>query len=326
LLEDLKRQRDGIVAMREMFDRRERMSGDQVPQLEKRITTAEKKIEVIKARPDPPSLNGSGGSGSGGSGSGGSGSRPDLSRSPERGREPRPRGSSRPPDVRSNEGSRNSKKSPPDRRSSRDKTRDDSRDRSNEGSRNSKNASDRRSSRDMTRDDRRDDRRDRAYPDKPRYRDDPQDRRSRSSRRGSDYDYRSTSRSISRDNRDNRDRSSSRSYLDREDRLRYDRSVSRGRRYDDDDDGYRSTYSRSRSGSRIRDLMDRSRSPSNRDFYLMERKAALDMLRPENEIDSLLKRVEDMSLKTAQKSQERQLLFVAVAFFIGFIFAQGIIY
>ena len=76
LLEDLKRQRDGIVAMREMFDRRERMSGDQVPQLEKRITAAEKKIEIIKARPDPPSLNGNAGSagnGGGGGGSGGSG-------------------------------------------------------------------------------------------------------------------------------------------------------------------------------------------------------------------------------------------------------------
>lgn len=69
LLEDLKRQRDGIVAMREMFDRRERMSGDQVPQLEKRITSAEKKIEFIKAKPDP-SLNGSAGSGGGSGGSG----------------------------------------------------------------------------------------------------------------------------------------------------------------------------------------------------------------------------------------------------------------
>jgi len=54
VLEDMKRQRDGIVAMREMFERRERMSGDAVNSLEKRIAAAEKKIEVIRARPDPP--------------------------------------------------------------------------------------------------------------------------------------------------------------------------------------------------------------------------------------------------------------------------------
>ncbi|KAF8417308.1 hypothetical protein EV426DRAFT_569148 [Tirmania nivea] len=53
VLEDMKRQRDGIVAMREMFERRERMSGDAVNSLEKRIAAAEKKIEVIRARPDP---------------------------------------------------------------------------------------------------------------------------------------------------------------------------------------------------------------------------------------------------------------------------------
>lgn len=54
VLEDMKRQRDGIVAMREMFERRERMSGDAVNSLEKRIAGAKKKIEVIRARPDPP--------------------------------------------------------------------------------------------------------------------------------------------------------------------------------------------------------------------------------------------------------------------------------
>lgn len=77
VLEDLKRQRDGLVAMREMFDRRERMSGDAVASLEKRILAAEKKIEVIKARPDPPapagSTNGNGSTGTGGSGAGGGG-------------------------------------------------------------------------------------------------------------------------------------------------------------------------------------------------------------------------------------------------------------
>ena len=53
LLEDLKRQRDGLVAMREMFDRKERLSTDDVPRLEKRITAAEGKIDAVKARPDP---------------------------------------------------------------------------------------------------------------------------------------------------------------------------------------------------------------------------------------------------------------------------------
>jgi len=54
VLEDMKRQRDGIVAMREMFERRERMSGDAVASMEKRIAAAEKKIKIIRARPDPP--------------------------------------------------------------------------------------------------------------------------------------------------------------------------------------------------------------------------------------------------------------------------------
>lgn len=75
LLEDLKRQRDGLVAMREMFDRRERMSSDAVPSLEKRIAAAEKRIEIIKARPDPPGPSSSSvSSGVGGSGGGGSSS------------------------------------------------------------------------------------------------------------------------------------------------------------------------------------------------------------------------------------------------------------
>jgi len=75
-------------------------------------------------------------------------------------------------------------------------------------------------------------------------------------------------------------------------------------------------------------MMDRSRSRS-RDYYMMDRPpVAMDMLgaRPGAELDNLLKRYEDMNIKTSQKSQERQLLFVAMAFFIGFIFAQGIIY
>jgi hypothetical protein len=108
-------------------------------------------------------------------------------------------------------------------------------------------------------------------------------------------------------------------------RDRYDRSISRGRRRDDDE-GYRSSrdYSRSRSGSRLRDdyfERSRSRSRSGGDYY---RRQPMDE-RPLN-IDSLIRRYEDLNIKTTQKTQERQLLFVAMAFFIGFIFAQGIIF
>jgi hypothetical protein len=44
------------------------------------------------------------------------------------------------------------------------------------------------------------------------------------------------------------------------------------------------------------------------------------------DLDSILKRYEVLNVKTAQKTQERQLIFVALAFFIGFIFAQGILF
>jgi sorting nexin-8 len=52
ILEDLKRQRDVLVAMKELFDRRDRLAGDNVPSLEKRITNTELKIQVIKQKPD----------------------------------------------------------------------------------------------------------------------------------------------------------------------------------------------------------------------------------------------------------------------------------
>ena len=52
ILEDLKRQRDVLVAMKECFDRKDRLAGDNVTSLEKRITNAELKIQAINAKPD----------------------------------------------------------------------------------------------------------------------------------------------------------------------------------------------------------------------------------------------------------------------------------
>ena len=54
ILEDLKRQRDVLVAMKETFERRDRLAGDNVPSLEKRITNAEVKIQSIQGKPDAP--------------------------------------------------------------------------------------------------------------------------------------------------------------------------------------------------------------------------------------------------------------------------------
>lgn len=50
LLEDLKSMRDCLVSMREMFDRRERLSKDSIPQLEQRIAKNEQKLQAIKAK------------------------------------------------------------------------------------------------------------------------------------------------------------------------------------------------------------------------------------------------------------------------------------
>ena len=52
ILEDLKRQRDVLVAMKEAFERRDRLAADNVPALEKRITNAEIKIQQYRGRPD----------------------------------------------------------------------------------------------------------------------------------------------------------------------------------------------------------------------------------------------------------------------------------
>lgn len=51
VLEDLKRQRDTLVSMRELFDRRDRYAKDNIPQLERRIETNERKLEDLRTRP-----------------------------------------------------------------------------------------------------------------------------------------------------------------------------------------------------------------------------------------------------------------------------------
>ena len=52
ILEDLKRQRDTLVGMRDMFDRRDRYARDNIPQLERRIEANENKLAGIRARPE----------------------------------------------------------------------------------------------------------------------------------------------------------------------------------------------------------------------------------------------------------------------------------
>lgn len=52
VLEDLKRQRDCLVSVRDMFDRRDRYAKDNIPQLERRIGNNENKLAGLRARPD----------------------------------------------------------------------------------------------------------------------------------------------------------------------------------------------------------------------------------------------------------------------------------
>lgn len=53
MLEDLKRQRDCLVSVREMFDRRDRYARNNIPQLEKRIENSERKLQELRARTQP---------------------------------------------------------------------------------------------------------------------------------------------------------------------------------------------------------------------------------------------------------------------------------
>jgi sorting nexin-8 len=52
VLEDLKRQRDALVSLRDLFDRRERLDKDNIPHLEKRIAANETKLAALRAKPE----------------------------------------------------------------------------------------------------------------------------------------------------------------------------------------------------------------------------------------------------------------------------------
>lgn len=52
VLEDLKRQRDALVSVRDLFDRRERLDRDNIPALERRIDNNETKLANLRAKPD----------------------------------------------------------------------------------------------------------------------------------------------------------------------------------------------------------------------------------------------------------------------------------
>lgn len=51
VLEDLKRQRDTLVSMRDMFDRRDKYARDNIPALERRIAGNETKLQNIRLKP-----------------------------------------------------------------------------------------------------------------------------------------------------------------------------------------------------------------------------------------------------------------------------------
>ncbi|EEH34481.1 sorting nexin mvp1 [Paracoccidioides lutzii Pb01] len=52
VLEDFKMQRDCYVAMRDLFDRRDRYAKDNIPQLERRIESNERKLQNLRSRPE----------------------------------------------------------------------------------------------------------------------------------------------------------------------------------------------------------------------------------------------------------------------------------
>ena len=52
VLEDLKRQRDALVSVRELFERRERLDKDNIPYLERRIQTNETKLASLRSKPE----------------------------------------------------------------------------------------------------------------------------------------------------------------------------------------------------------------------------------------------------------------------------------
>lgn len=52
VLEDLKRQRDQLVSLRDLFERRDRLDKDSIPHLEKRIQTNENRLTALRAKPE----------------------------------------------------------------------------------------------------------------------------------------------------------------------------------------------------------------------------------------------------------------------------------
>ena len=52
VLEDLKRQRDALVSLRDLFDRKERLDKDNIPYLERRIAANESKLSSLRAKPE----------------------------------------------------------------------------------------------------------------------------------------------------------------------------------------------------------------------------------------------------------------------------------
>jgi sorting nexin-8 len=52
VLEDLKRQRDALASVRDLFDRRERLDKDNIPYLERRIQSNETKLATLRAKPE----------------------------------------------------------------------------------------------------------------------------------------------------------------------------------------------------------------------------------------------------------------------------------
>jgi sorting nexin-8 len=52
VLEDLKRQRDALVSVREFFERRDRLDKDNIPYLERRIQTNENKLANLRSKPE----------------------------------------------------------------------------------------------------------------------------------------------------------------------------------------------------------------------------------------------------------------------------------
>lgn len=51
VLEDFKKIRDSMVSMKDMFDRRDRLAKDNIPQLEKRIQNSENKLVALRQKP-----------------------------------------------------------------------------------------------------------------------------------------------------------------------------------------------------------------------------------------------------------------------------------